>query len=154
MSSSTLTGSCACGAVRFEADPPSKFLAHCWCRNCSRAHGAVFVSWIGFPDDRFRLVAGEQRLRHWHTETDATRSFCGTCGTSLLFRSPRWAGEVHVAAANLDCEPDRPAGAHVYADRAPAWCPVPEGLPRLGGEDGVSPIDSSRLSCRCGPAAR
>ena len=56
-------GGCYCGDVRFEADLPPKFVAHCHCHNCRRAHGAAFVTWIGFPAEQFaeeNAVAVEQ----------------------------------------------------------------------------------------------
>jgi hypothetical protein len=141
MSDEITTGSCACGRVRFEADAPSKFVANCWCENCRRAHGAAFVTWVGFPRESFRVVRGEQDLRHWTTPTGATRSSCSACGSTLLYRSPRWPDETHVAAANLDRGPAHAPTAHVYADRAPDWCPILDDLPRRGGEDGVTPLD-------------
>ena len=42
-------GGCHCGAVRFVARFPSRFVAHCHCASCRRAHGAAFVTWAGFP---------------------------------------------------------------------------------------------------------
>ena len=80
-------------------------------------------------------------LASWRTPTEAKRSICARCGSPLFFRAPRWDGEVHVAVAALDDDPGKLPGARVYADRPPAWLPVPEdGLPRRGGEDGVSPL--------------
>ncbi len=137
---STFRGSCTCGAVRFEADAPPKFVAHCHCVNCRRAHGAGSVTWAGFPEGQFRLTAGEGELRRYRTETEATRSFCGTCGSPMFFASPRWAGEVHVAVACLD-DPIAPLpGGHAYADRAPAWFPIHDELPQYGGDSGVEPL--------------
>ena len=133
-----IPGSCLCGAVRFAVTPPTRFVAHCHCLNCQRAHGAGVVTWAGVPEAQFAVVSGAERLRAHLTKTGATRGFCAECGSPLTFRSPRWTGEVHVAVACLD-EPlaELPRG-HVYADRAPVWCPVPDdGLPRFGGESGT-----------------
>ena len=74
------TGRCHCGGVRFVARFPSRFVAHCHCESCRRAHGAAFVTWAGFPPrrcghagrrraGRARIVAGTravvlQRVRH------------------------------------------------------------------------------------------
>lgn len=136
----TMHGSCYCGQVRFEAEPPSKFVGHCHCNNCRRAHGAGFVTWAGFPAAQVRVTAGEELLSRYHTETEATRTFCRNCGTPLFFESPRWAGEIHVAAAGLLDPLDRLPQGHAYADRSPDWCPITDGLPRFGGESGVEPL--------------
>lgn len=134
-----MRGSCYCGRVTFEADPPSRFVAHCHCSNCRRAHGAGVVTWAGFPEAQLH-VRGEEELGSYATETGATRSFCRICGSPLFFRAPRWPGEVHVAVAALLDPPDRAPQAHAYADRAPDWCPIEDGLPRLGGPDGTEPL--------------
>ena len=141
MSGDVRRGGCLCGAVRFEVTPPPRFVAHCHCKTCSRAHGAGVVTWAGFPDERFRVSGGEPALRHYRTETDATRSFCSICGTTMLYRSPRWSGEVHVALACLDDSLDELPSGHAYADRAAAWLPILDDLPRFGGEDGTQRLE-------------
>jgi hypothetical protein len=139
----SVRGRCLCGLVRFEAELPPRFVAHCHCHNCTRAHGAGVVTWAGFDADRFRIVAGEELLTRYRTETDATRSFCADCGTTMLFESPRWAGEVHVAVANLIDPLGQAPDGHAYADRAPDWCPILDDLPRFGGESGVQPLPAA-----------
>ncbi len=74
------------------------------------------------------------------TDTGATRSFCRICGSTLLYESPRWDGEVHVAVANLHGELDKPPQGHVYADRSPGWCPISDELPRFGGASGTEKL--------------
>lgn len=147
MADPTLEGRCLCGAVRFQADTPSRFVSHCHCENCRRAHGAAYVTWMGIPEARFRWTRGEgEELRHYPTETGAVRSFCGTCGSSLLYRSPRWEDEVHIAVGTLTGDPDRPPKAHVYADRAPEWSSFADSLPRFAGTDGAQPLPPARES--------
>jgi hypothetical protein len=114
-------GSCYCGAVRFVARFPSRFCAHCHCRNCRRAHGAAFVTWVGFDKAQVEVVAGEERLGRYLTETDATRSFCTTCGTTLFFESPRWAGELHVVRAAFDDPVDREVKGNAFYESRADW---------------------------------
>lgn len=115
-------------------------MAHCHCSTCRRAHGAGFVTWAGFPAERFHVVAGAEDRVRWRTETGATRSFCRNCGSTLLYEGPRWEGEVHVAFANFEDTGDLMPQAHAYADRSPAWCPITDDLPRYGGPDGNEPL--------------
>lgn len=136
-----VTGGCYCGRIRYEARFPSRFVGHCHCNNCRRAHGAAFVTWAGFPDGQLRFLAGGDELAHWTTDTGATRSFCPTCGSTLFFRSERWPNETHLAVGNLDGPLDREPSGHVYADRSPSWCPtLGDSLPRCGGESGMDPL--------------
>ena len=117
---SHIEGGCLCGAVRLRVGLPTLWAAHCHCSMCRRAHGAAFVTWVGIAADRFEFTSGAQHLVRYRSSAEATRSFCGTCGSSLTFESTRWPGEVHVVLANLDAAIDREPDAHVYwADRVP-----------------------------------
>lgn len=51
-------GSCLCGAVRFRASLPCKWVAHCHCTCCRRAHGAPLVTLARRNARRPRLVHG------------------------------------------------------------------------------------------------
>ena len=130
-----------CGRVRYEAELPTKWVAHCHCENCRRAHGAGLVTWAGFPTEKVRFVAGEAELVDYFTETEATRRFCGRCGSTLTYASPRWPDELHLAVANLLDPLDQLPAGHAYSDRSPDWCPIHDDLKRYGGESGTEPLD-------------
>ncbi len=136
-------GACLCGAVRYEFDVPLKFVAHCHCENCRRAHGAAFVTWAGVPHEAFRMISGEDQLKRYATETQALRSFCGTCGSTLFYESPRWADEKHMVLANLEeCVAEDPK-AHYYVDSKASWWEIQDDLPQHGGVTGVEPKDEA-----------
>lgn len=130
-------GSCLCGAVRFRAALPSKFCAHCHCNNCRRAHGAAFVTWVGFLAAQVEVIEGAGFLKRYHTDTNATRSFCSSCGSTLFFEGERWTGEIHVVRGNIDGEIDRLPEAHAYVDHHAKWWSIDDELPRCGGESGT-----------------
>ncbi len=121
-------GGCLCGAVRFRLSLPSKWCAHCHCRMCQREHGAGYVTWVGFESDHFTLLSGEAQLNWYPSSPEAKRGFCGNCGSSMLFESSRWAGEMHVALACLGEPIDREPQAHVFYDTHVEWMPVDETL--------------------------
>ncbi len=137
-----LTGSCLCGAVEFEVRLPSKFCAHCHCSNCRRAHGAAFVTWVGFSREQVKTISGVDSLHRYLTDTGATRSFCSRCGSTLFFESPRWAGEVHVTRASIKGEIDQAPSSHFYVDHRASWWTITDSLPQHGGETGDEPKDS------------
>lgn len=125
-------GSCLCGAVTFSLAWPSKWVAHCHCSMCRRAHGAAFVTWVGVESGQFSLEDPDGLLRWYTSSPGAERGFCSRCGSSMLFRSERWPGEMHVAVANLDEGADRAPMAHVFWDTHVDWADVDsrDGLPR------------------------
>jgi hypothetical protein len=133
-----LPGGCLCGAIRFEVELPSKWCAHCHCSMCRRAHGAAYVTWVGFRADQFRVVAGT--LARYQSSPGTTRSFCGRCGSPLTFESQRWANEVHVARAAIPGAIDRVPQAHVFASDKAEWVPLSDDLPKRGGKSGTEPL--------------
>ncbi len=124
----SVSGGCLCGAVRFAVQLPSKWCAHCHCTRCRKAHGAGYVTWAGFEESRFHLQQGERELTWYPSSPGAERGFCKVCGSSLLFRSERWAGEVHVALGTLDGPIDRKPQAHVFHDTHVDWMAIDEAL--------------------------
>ena len=136
----TIHGRCYCGTVRYQADLPPRFVAHCHCDNCRRSSGAGVVTWAGFPHGQFRFTAGEDRITDYATETDALRRFCARCGSTISYSSPRWPDEIHLPVANLEGLLGELPKGHAYADRAPDWCPILDDLPRFGGETGMEPL--------------
>lgn len=118
------SGKCLCGTLRFEIALPSLWCAHCHCTLCRRAHGAGFVTWLGVAADKFRVTAGEDGLIGFASSPGATRSFCGNCGSTLLFESSRWPGEVHVVVANIDTPIDRMPTKHANAADHAEWIPL------------------------------
>jgi hypothetical protein len=107
---------------------------------CRRAHAAAYVTWIIQPRSSFTLLSGEQQLVRYASSEHGVRSFCGVCGSSLLFETQERAEQIDVAFASLD----DPAGVtptlHVFFDDRASWVHIGDDLPRLGGETGLEPL--------------
>jgi len=84
------------------------------------------------------MLKGEDALVRYRTDTDATRTFCGKCGSTVFYEGPRWPDEIHVAAACLDAV-DREPQANVYVDHKAEWWTFHDELPQLGGPTGMEP---------------
>ena len=139
MASGTVPGGCLCGAVRFEVGLPTLFCGHCHCSMCRRAHGAGYVTWFGVPYERFRLLAGADRLVRYRSSAHGTRSFCGACGSTLFCESTNHPDWIDIVLANLEGEIDRAPHAHFYFDDRIGWVQVADELPRFGGATGMEP---------------
>ena len=118
-------GRCHCGRVRFVATFPSRFCSHCHCESCRRAHGAPFVTWIGFPGSQVHITQGADDLVAHESSPQTWRKFCRACGTKLFFESHRWAGETHVVLPAFDEPVDRMPEGHAFYDEHVAWIPWP-----------------------------
>ena len=140
MESEMVTGSCLCGAVRFEITMPTLFCAHCHCTMCRRAHGAGYVTWIGVLRQQLKFLTGEDRLIRYRSSSHGTRSFCGTCGSTLLCESTHHPERIDVVLGNVTGAIDREPQLHVYFDDRADWVRVTDDLPRLGGKTGLEPL--------------
>ena len=116
-------GGCHCGRVRFVATFPSRFCAHCHCASCRRAHGAAFVTWVGFPAEQVRVTAGAEFLATHESSPQTYRRFCRHCGTKLFFESAKWPGETHVVLAAFDDPVDRAPSVHAFYAEHADWLP-------------------------------
>ena len=134
MNTSVARGSCLCGAVRFHAALPSKWVAHCHCTYCRRAHGSPFVTWAGFPSEQFTFEPESGRPSWYESSPGAKRGFCGTCGSPMFFQSTRWPGEMHIARALFTDPLDREPSAHVFYETHVSWLSVNDELPKKVSE--------------------
>ena len=110
--------------MEFVATFPSRFCAHCHCVSCRRAHGAAFVTWIGFPSTQVKITHGAEDLAVHESSPGTFRKFCRHCGTKLFFESTRWAGETHIVLAAFDEPVDRLPTTHVFFEEHVAWLPA------------------------------
>ena len=121
-------GRCLCGQVQFSVQLPVRWLAHCHCSMCRRAHGAGVVTWLGTTPAQFQLSSGD--IIWYRSSEQAERGRCGDCGSPLFFRSERWPDELHIVLAALNEPIAQMPQVHVYyADHVP-WLQLADQLPR------------------------
>lgn len=128
---STAHGSCLCGAVRFTAHLPCKWVVHCHCTRCQRAHGAAFVTWVGLDETQVQINDTQGALRWFRTpEYASQRGFCSICGSPMFFQSEREAGELHIARALFTTPIEREPESHEYYDTHVSWIKSMDSLPK------------------------
>ena len=132
MTAQTVQGGCFCGAVRFAVELPTLFCGHCHCSMCRRTHGAGYVTWFGVPNERVTILSGQQQLVRFRSSEHGTRSFCGTCGSSLFCESTNHPDDIDIVLANMDAAIDRQPEFHVFFDSRAEWVRLGDDLPRIG----------------------
>ncbi len=97
------TGSCHCGAVRFEVEAPDEIeVEDCNCSICSKAG---FLHLI-VPLARFRLLSGEDQLRTYTFNTGvAKHTYCGTCGIKPFYTPRSNPDGIDINVRCLDTQP-------------------------------------------------
>ena len=128
--SMTTSGDCLCGCISFAVELPVKWVAHCHCTKCRRAHGAAFVTWVSVPDTGVMITDPESLLRWFVSSANGHRGFCSRCGSPLFFRSTEWPGEIHIARANFSADVDCRPQSHGYYDTHVDWVTIDDDLPK------------------------
>ena len=118
----SLTGGCACGAVRFTAQGAPRFAFICQCRDCQKLSGSGHAVQFCHDADAFE-VTGD--VATWQRSSAAghavTKMFCPTCGTPIYGTTARAPAIVMALAGALDdpgaITPDR----IFFHDEAQPW---------------------------------
>ena len=94
-----LTGSCLCGAVRYEVTGPLRDVVNCHCAMCRKTHGHI-GAYTNAPRDALALVES-RGLKWYRSSPDARRGFCGECGGTLFWERDG-ADVISITAGTLD----------------------------------------------------
>lgn len=93
------TGSCLCGAVRYEVTGPLRDVVVCHCAMCRKSHGHV-GAYAAAPRNALRFI--EARGLKWYGSSDiARRGFCSECGGTLFWDASA-RDVISIAAGTLD----------------------------------------------------
>lgn len=96
----THTGSCLCGARRYEITGEVDGVWVCHCSLCRKATGSVGEAIVIVPKDRFRWLAGADHGETFELRPTYRVTRCATCGTPLPAEED--ATNVYVTAGTLD----------------------------------------------------
>ena len=136
-SAATASGHCLCGAVEIEIEVPAFWAWHDHSIATRRAHGSAYATYVGSWRWRFRIVKGADEITRFKDEaTGATRSFCATCGTPLLYEQPRHANMVNIPRALFAGRTGREPRYHVAIGELQDWAYRGEPLVPLKGSPG------------------
>lgn len=131
-------GGCACGGVRFEIDVPAVWAWHDHGEASRRAMGGAYATFVGSWRSRFRWLAGEDQLtRYEDPEARTTRSFCGRCGTPVLYERARSPKMVNIPRGLFTGRTGREPRYHMNLPQQADWTWAGEPLGPLKGYPGV-----------------
>ena len=127
------TGSCLCGAVRFEIAGPLAPIQLCHCGACRKAQGSAFGANIPVTTEDFRLLAGEDSLQAYESSPGKERVFCRTCGSPIFSRLTASPGVVRLRAGSLDAPVGAPLAFHIHTASKADWWPIEDDLLQYPG---------------------
>jgi hypothetical protein len=103
----SLSGGCACGAIRYESQADPILMLNCHCRDCQRASGAAYAAFVVLPKAEVRL-SGEPRYHRIVGDAGKAveRGFCPACGSPVMTKLERLPDLIALQAGSLD-DPSR-----------------------------------------------
>lgn len=122
-----LTGHCLCGATSYQAGGVPYHANNCHCTMCRRAAGAAFVTWFSVKRTDFRWT-GLQPVT-FRSSGRATRTFCGTCGTTLTFEDDHHPDELDITGCSLADPEAVPPRDQLETDERVSWASLEPALP-------------------------
>jgi hypothetical protein len=105
-------------------------MMHCHCRQCRKAHGAAFATYVTVGRARFHLVSGAELVRTFASSEPVLRSFCARCGSSLFWDDRSAPETIDVALGTLDDEPENGPFCHVFVGSKAGWVGIHDDLPQ------------------------
>lgn len=126
-----ITGSCGCGAVRFEVTRPFVSAGYCHCTRCQRRSGTAASANARAESGSVRIVEGEGELRGWKPDGGREKVFCVQCGSALFSCEPDSRDYTGVRLGAIDGDPGIRPDSRAFVAFACAWEAMPDdGLPR------------------------
>ena len=132
-SQKSLSGSCACGDIRYTSTAHPSHLDFCYCTTCQRVSGAPFQAWTGIPKASLTWTFASEPFSYCSLIADkgismAERVNCGKCGCNVILQYVCYPEKTHVAASTIgrsDFEALK-VGCHIWTKSCPTWYEIPE----------------------------
>ncbi len=142
MSDNKATGSCLCGAIRYQIEPEKGVFQYCYCSRCRKTSGSMGAANLIIDQTQFHWLEGQGRLgRYVHAEaTRFCNAFCRDCGSKMPWLS-RDGKRMIVPAGTLDEDPGVRPVRGIFADSAAPWYLDPGSVPTF--DTVPPPMDST-----------
>ena len=98
-----ISGSCTCGAVRYETSAEPVLQGNCHCQNCQKMTGSAYSATMFFPEQAVH-IQGQVKYytRQGNGGKHSARGFCEVCGTPLFGKPGTMPGLIGIRAGTLD----------------------------------------------------
>ena len=128
--SKSIRGSCLCGGVRFEVDPPFIQASHCHCERCRKHSGTAVCTQARVLREQFRLLQGRELIKVYGKGEGAVKAFCSNCGSSLFGGDWPDGPQVSIRMGAFDVDPGIRPQFHAFVDDRAPWDTITDDLPQ------------------------
>lgn len=125
------SGSCLCGAVRYEVDGEFDRFFLCHCQHCRKDTGSAHGANLFSSQATLKWISGQDKVTFYNLpSTRHSRSFCSVCGSALP--SSHAEGKlVVVPAGSLDTAVSNKPNAHIFMSSKADWDSCLEEIPKV-----------------------
>jgi hypothetical protein len=137
-SDGTAQGQCLCGAVTLEITLPAFWAWHDHGKASRIAHGAAYATYIGCWRKHVRVTKGAKSVARFEDKkAGSIRSFCGLCGTPLIYERGHSPHMINLPRALFAGRTGREPRYHLNIGEVRDWIWTGEKLVPLKGYPGV-----------------
>ncbi|MEZ5936372.1 MAG: GFA family protein [Alphaproteobacteria bacterium] len=123
-----LTGSCACGALRYELTRQPMFTHCCHCTQCQKLTGSAFVLNTIIENDSIEVLSGSVTVTAGPSESGRPHDIyrCASCQTPVWSDYGRRPNYRFVRVGTLDRPGAFRPDAHIFVRSKLAWVVIPD----------------------------
>lgn len=125
----SITGSCLCGAVRYEIEGHLVDAGNCHCSMCRKAHGTAFATYANVDPKEFHWTCGEELVSCYESSPNSNRMFCSVCGSTL---GATEGGRIDsVTLGTVERDPGITPRSHIFVGSKAPWHDITDSLPQF-----------------------
>lgn len=128
-------GTCVCGAVAFEVQPPYRFFQYCHCTRCRKRSGSIHAANLAVPAAQLVFSRGAEHVKRFELPSAVSWSncFCDVCGSGLPWLTRNGKAYI-VPAGTLDDDPGERPTRNIWVGSRASWEVTASSLPEFEGE--------------------
>lgn len=119
----SLTGGCLCGAIRYSVNQPLQNIVVCHCSHCRKASGAGASHNAIVPAATVTFTAGKPKTYADTAQSGNTlyRNFCGDCGSPIYSQRKNTPDMMVLKVGTLDAAADMKIVMNIWTNSAQPW---------------------------------
>ena len=122
------TGSCLCGAVKYEVHGALRPVIACHCTQCRKQSG-TYMSATAAADADFKMTEA-RGLKWYRASPEAGRGFCCECGSALFWKRDG-SDSISITAGSIDGPTGVALEGHIFCESAGDYYEIAGGTYRL-----------------------
>ena len=124
------TGSCLCGAIRYEIHGEIGEVTQCHCKRCRKANGTAFATNAPIKKADFKIVQGEHLLKKFASTPTTARCFCSECASPIISIKAETPDTYRLRIGTLDTPLEHKPVMHIFTAYKAEWDTICDSLPQ------------------------